>query len=68
MVTVWSKRKLDITICDIKLKDQPMPENQTDAVKTLMIADEVVINKIHFIREQKVILDSDLAERFRRLP
>lgn len=28
---------------------------------TLMIADEVVINKIYFIRGQKVMLDSDLA-------
>jgi len=31
---------------------------------TLMIADEVVINKIYFIRGQKVMLDSDLAELY----
>lgn len=41
-----------------------MPETQTNAIKTLMIADEVVINKIHLIREQKVMLDSDLAELY----
>lgn len=31
---------------------------------TLMIADEVVMNKIYFIRGQKVMLDSDLAELY----
>ena len=31
---------------------------------TLMIADEVVISKIYFIRGQKVMLDSDLAELY----
>jgi len=41
-----------------------MPETQTNTVKTLMIADDVVINKIHLIREQKVMLDSDLAELY----
>ena len=30
----------------------------------LMIADEVVMSKIYFIREQKVILDSDLADLY----
>lgn len=29
--------------------------------KTLMIPDELVINKIYFIREKKVMLDRDLA-------
>lgn len=30
----------------------------------LMIADEVIISKIYFIRGQKVILDKDLAELY----
>lgn len=34
------------------------------ADKTLMISDELVINKIYLIREQKVMLDSDLAELY----
>lgn len=29
-----------------------------------VIPDEIVINKIYFIREQKVMLDSDLAELY----
>lgn len=29
-----------------------------------MIPDELVINKIYLIREQKVMLDSDLAELY----
>jgi hypothetical protein len=31
------------------------------AAKTLMISDELVINKIYLIREQKMMLDFDLA-------
>jgi hypothetical protein len=34
------------------------------ADKALMIPDELVINKIYLIREQKVMLDSDLAELY----
>ena len=34
------------------------------ADKTQMIPDELVINKIYLIREQKVMLDSDLAELY----
>ena len=30
-------------------------------VKSLVIADEVIINKIYYIRDQKVMLDRDLA-------
>jgi ORF6N domain len=29
-----------------------------------MIPDEVVLNKIYYIRNQKVMLDSDLAELY----
>ncbi len=32
--------------------------------KTLMIPDELVINKIYLIRGQKVVLDRDLAELY----
>ena len=32
--------------------------------KTLMISDELVMNKIYFIRGQKVMLDRDLAELY----
>ena len=32
--------------------------------KKLIIPDEVVISKIYYIRDQKVMLDSDLAELY----
>ena len=34
------------------------------AIKTLMIPDELVMNKIYMIRGQKVMLDKDLAELY----
>jgi hypothetical protein len=37
-----------------------MKENQTETI----VADELVINKIYFIRGQKVMLDKDLAELY----
>ena len=36
----------------------------TKAIKTLMIPDELVMNKIYMIRGQKVMLDKDLAELY----
>jgi len=33
-------------------------------IKALLIPDEVVVNKIYLIREQKVMLDTDLAEPY----
>jgi len=36
----------------------------TDIIKGTIIQDDVLINKIHVIREQKVMLDSDLAELY----
>ena len=33
-------------------------------IKNIAIADEIVINKIHIIRKQKVMLDKDLAELY----
>ena len=34
------------------------------SIRQLMITDELVMNKIHFIRGQKVMLDRDLAELY----
>lgn len=35
-----------------------------DIIKDTIIPDDILINKIHVIREQKVMLDSDLAELY----
>jgi hypothetical protein len=37
----------------------------TGAKKELMIPDQVIVNKIYFMRGQKVMLDRDLAELYR---
>ena len=34
------------------------------AIKQLQIADEAVMNKIYLVREQKIMIDRDLAELF----
>ncbi len=34
------------------------------ASKSIVVADEVVMNKIYYIRKQKVMLDRDLAELY----
>lgn len=39
-------------------------ESGTDIIKGTIIPDDVLIHKIHLIREQKVMLDSDLAELY----
>ena len=36
-------------------------ESGTDIIKGTIIPDDVLIHKIHVIRDQKVMLDSDLA-------
>jgi len=36
----------------------------SNSESTLVIPDEVILNKIYFIRESKVMLDSDLAELY----
>lgn len=41
-----------------------MTKTQTNNIKISVIPDEVVINKIYLIREQRVMLDSDLAELY----
>jgi len=38
--------------------------SKNNVLKTSVIPDETVINKIYYIREQKVMLDSDLAELY----
>jgi hypothetical protein len=34
------------------------------AKKSIVLADEIVMNKIYYIRKQKVMLDRDLAELY----
>jgi len=41
-----------------------MSKTKKDSIKKTVIPDEVVINKIYLIRDQKVMLDSDLAELY----
>src|SRR4051812_37329548 len=36
----------------------------TNAAKSIIVTDEVVINKIYYTRSQKVMLDRDLAELY----
>ena len=36
----------------------------SESSKNISIPDEVIMNKIYFIRGQKVMLDSDLAELY----
>jgi ORF6N domain len=36
----------------------------TKAVKEISVADETIMNKIYIIREQKVMIDRDLAELY----
>lgn len=41
-----------------------MGKTQNETIKKTVIPDEVVISKIYLIRDQKVMLDSDLAELY----
>ncbi|GGC39892.1 hypothetical protein GCM10011386_34960 [Parapedobacter defluvii] len=41
-----------------------MSKTQNETIKKTVIPDEVVINKIYLVRDQKVMLDSDLAELY----
>lgn len=56
----------DVAICDIKtcrifiIFGLPMTKKQTLAI----LSDDIVVNKIYVIRNQKVMLDSDLAELY----
>ena len=61
--------KLEVTICDLReLRSQIAASKNkyimAKAGKELMIPDELVINKIYLIREQKVMLDRHLAELY----
>jgi hypothetical protein len=50
--------QFEIAICDFKLlQNARMPDKP-------IIPDEVIMNKIFYIRNQKVMLDSDLAELY----
>lgn len=46
------------------LKEKKINGIMAKASKTLIIPDELVMNKIYLIRGQKVMLDKDLAELF----
>lgn len=41
-----------------------MAKTHNKTIKKVMIPDEIVVNKIYLIRDQKVMLDSDLAELY----
>ena len=41
-----------------------MPKKTYRMAKTMAVPDEVIINKIYFIRGKKVMLDRDLAELY----
>ncbi len=41
-----------------------MSKTQNETIKKTMIPDEVLINKIYLVRNQKVMLDTDLAELY----
>ena len=58
--------QLEVTICDFKFiqKNYTLDFNMKKERNTSLIPDELVINKIYLIREQKVMLDSDLAELY----
>jgi ORF6N domain len=36
----------------------------TEVIKSMALAEEAIINKIFLIRDQKVMIDSDLAELY----
>ena len=52
--------ELDVTNCDIQFK----PYTMAKSTKILAIADELVMSRIYLIREQKVMLDFDLAKLY----
>jgi hypothetical protein len=53
--------RLQILLTDsLKFQSKDMAK----AIKTLMLPDELVMNKIYLIRGQKIMLDSDLAELY----
>jgi hypothetical protein len=41
-----------------------MENDHNTTMKDQLTSDELIINKIHFVREQKVMLDEDLAELY----
>ena len=47
---------MNLEFLNIRSRNMSNPEN------ALVIPDEVILSKIYFIRELKVMIDSDLAE------
>ena len=62
--------KLEITICDLKIRNLEVTNcdfkilQETAMGKIIRITDDILLDRIHFIREQKVMLDRDLAELY----
>jgi hypothetical protein len=63
---------LDVTDCDIQLKESNLEVTNCDFKilqetamgKIIRITDDILLDRIYFIREQKVMLDRDLAELY----
>jgi hypothetical protein len=41
-----------------------LKKGMAKAVKKITLADEIIVNKIYYIRKQKIMLDRDLAELY----
>jgi hypothetical protein len=60
-------KNFKVAICDLKIKLYFYNFNNaimSDSKQLSVIPDEAVINKIYFIRNEKVMLDSDLVELY----
>ena len=63
---------MDVTDCDIQLKESNLEVTNCDFKilqetamgKIIRITDDILLDRIYFIREQKVMLDRDLAELY----
>ena len=55
------RAELEVTNCDLKINNIIMAKRTG---KKSILPDEAIINKIYLIREQKVMLDKDLAEMY----
>ena len=55
---------LEITNCDLQLKYYFYEQKSKIMSKEITIPEEIITNKIYLIRDQKVMLDRDLAELY----
>ncbi len=51
-------------IANLVNTDKEMLKSMEKEIGTLVIADDLIINKIYFMRDQKVMIDRDLAEMY----